>query len=185
MLRALRNWFGGKRPSKAPSKARVRPARRLGLEALEDRVMLTASPVPGFHLDSGNLYIDRATGPVLIDTNVVKIAAGAGGSVYDLKGGNVNRYNGVNWSTIGTGVQGLFQGKDATGAAVAYEWQGGRLFQDVAGQWKDIGGADKVVEDRSGGVFFTERYDAGRAVMLRATGNAQGRSEERRVGKEC
>ncbi len=78
MLRALwKSWLGGKK--KHTSKAR-RP--RLGLEALELREMLSASPT-GFSLSGGNLYNTSGTQAQLIDSGVQRFAV-ANSQVYDL-----------------------------------------------------------------------------------------------------
>jgi hypothetical protein len=50
MLRALKDWFGGKRSSRAGGKHSARPARRvrLELEALEDRTVPTVVFAPQY-----------------------------------------------------------------------------------------------------------------------------------------
>ena len=85
MLRALKEWFGGKRSSPTGSKRAARRERRArpALECLEARELLTGT-FPGFSLDnSGNLYNTTGTQPQLIDTGVRDFAV-MSNTVYDL-----------------------------------------------------------------------------------------------------
>jgi hypothetical protein len=87
MLRALAHLLfcmrlsrlSGSRPASAASWLR---SVRLGLEALETRVLLSGGLTPGYLLDSGgNLYQDSVTGSTHIDSGVAWNTTAAGGLV--------------------------------------------------------------------------------------------------------
>ena len=63
--------------------------------------------------------------------------------------------------TIINNVQGLFQGQDAAGHQVVYDWAGGNLNEFTGTGWQSIGAADYVLARRGGRRVFHGEGHAG------------------------
>ena len=105
------------RPAKNPTTRRTANRVRLSLETLETREVMSATAVPGFHVDAGgNLYHDVAAASTLVDTNVQSILLSPDGTLFDVKrNGNANYLlPGGALTPLDTSVQSLAVSKGGT-----------------------------------------------------------------------
>ncbi len=108
---------------------KVKPFRPT-FEALEDRQLLSASAVSNLMNQTVQFNL-RDDGHLLMTRGGVQ-------------------------TDVGSGVQGLYQGKDAAGDQVAFDWSNNLLNEYTPNHaWVVIGRADQVTQDASNDVFFT------------------------------
>jgi hypothetical protein len=106
-----------------------------------------------------------------------QVAQDHSGAVFFTEGTTLFQATGVptgspaGWTVVPGATQGLYQSQDASGNPVVFRLANGNDLQqyDGAGNWVHIGGADKVAQDRSGAVFFTEG-----STLFQATGVPTG-----------
>lgn len=144
-MKWLTKWFRGKTQARRTPIQNSRPFRPT-IEALEERQLLSASAVSNF----GNVSVQ-----------------------FNLRDdGHLLQIIGQVQTDIGSGVQGLYQGKNSSGQDVAYRRQNGELYQYTGAGWVDLSGlgaTDTVAVDKSGAVFFT-----GGSLLIQATGAGVG-----------